>query len=250
MEGFIIMKEEEDMSNIFPECSDCVVQGLCKFYSGECIPKSKSSCSTLHRISLGLKLSNIPKQYYKANRSFYVQDDNNKHAYERVEPYFNDIISTVEKGTNIVFFGNCYGTGKTFHASLLLNHYIYNACQTDKFDFETPVGMFVVYPELIDDLRYLNNDYEVQMKMHAIKNVPLLLLDDIGAGTMSDFAREQTYLIINQRYNNGLSTIITANYTPNELVQDHMLGARIVSRIFNNCIPIKLEGSDRRLSIL
>ncbi|QOS98913.1 ATP-binding protein [Brevibacterium sp. JNUCC-42] len=167
--------------------------------------------------------------------------------YVRLKSHLEDIVASINKGTNFFFYGGATGTGKTFHGTMVLNHFIYKSCQTDRMDFETPLGLFVSYPEWVDTLRLRYRGDDVVNQSDHIKHVPLLLLDDLGAGKLSDYAREQTYLLLNHRYNHRLSTVITSNYGLNELSMADMLGSRSVSRISKNVEGGELTGTDHRL---
>ncbi|WP_051925425.1 ATP-binding protein, partial [Brevibacillus borstelensis] len=203
---------------------------------------------TQFRLMYALKLSQIPIEYFNANLYHYKRNSDNEAVYERLKPHLENIVASIDKGTNFFFYGGATGTGKTFHGAMVLNHFIYKTCVTSRMDFETPLGLFVSYPEWVDTLRlrYRGEDDENRQFEH-IKQVPLLLLDDVGAGKLSDYAREQTYMLLNHRCNNRLSTIITSNYGLNELSLADMLGSRSVSRISKNVVGGELSGTDRRL---
>ena len=59
--------------------------------------------------------------------------------------------------------------------------------------------------------------------------VDLLHIDDLGAEHRTDWVLEQLYSIINARYEDERSTLITSNLGPDELAEQ--LGERIVSRL-------------------
>lgn len=79
----------------------------------------------------------------------------------------------------------------------------------------------------------------------------LLVLDDLGRGSRTDWATERIYTLVNHRSANGLPTIITSNYDLGELAS--MLSAdrkgmeAIASRIAGMCKGVKMNGDDRRL---
>ena len=206
----------------------------------------RSWCNSHFRIAKALELSDIPKRLQNANLYNYEVDEDNKEVYERIKPYIERIDAVVDEGKSFFFNSPTTGNGKTFHGAMFLNHYIYRVAGTEKFDFENPLALYVDYVKLIDILRYEDDKEAVFRLMQKIMNVPLLMLDDIGAGTMSDFAREQTFIIINARYENELSTISTSNLSLKELASDKHLGKRIVSRLCNNCVITKLSGADKR----
>lgn len=229
---------------VYKDCKDCIAKPFCKIYKGEVKRKPYPDwCNAKFRLYKALELSKIPKEYINANIYNYDVDDNNKNVFEKIKKYVDDIVSFVENGYNLYIYGNNFGIGKTFTAAVLLNHYIYKICLTDKFDFENPPALFVSHPELIVSLRNFESE-ETEIILNEVKSVPLLLLDDIGEGIIREYAREQTYLLLNYRFNNNLSTIITTNYPPKQLAE--ILGESCVSRILHNCGGLSLKGEDKR----
>lgn len=232
----------------YEECINCVATKFCKLYKGEIKKTSRLDwCNAHFRLEKAIELSDIPPEYKEANIYNSIPFESNKDIYSKIYRYISDIVNFVDKGYNALFYGDKPGTGKTYSGVMLLNHYIYKICLTDRFDFENPLALFVDYAELMDEIRYSDDGDYINNMVERIKNVPLLLLDDVGAGTMSDFVREQTFLIINYRFNHNLSTIITTNYTVNNLPQENVLGKRITSRILNKCIGFEFKGVDRRV---
>lgn len=234
--------------NPFQECNDCLAKKWCKIYSGEVDKGYKSWCSAKFRLEAALKLSNIPKAYMNANIYNTSQEGMGKESLAVLDEYVEDILDVVKSGTNFFFFGESPGTGKTHLAMVLLNQFIYKSCVTSMFDFENPLGLFVVHADLMDDLRYRRAEDYVQSNLEMVMTAPLLVLDDVGSGTSSPFTRDQTYQIINNRVNNGLSTIYTSNLSLASLGHHEVLGARTVSRITQNCIWTLVNGVDRRIA--
>lgn len=232
----------------YEECIDCVAIKFCKIYNNEVKkPFLSKSCNVKFRLYKALELSCIPPEYINSNIYNSKIDDYNNENYKKLSLYVDNILKFVKEGNNGFFYGSMSGTGKTYAGAVLLNHFIYKQCLTDLFDFENPLALFVDYVELMDDLRYSSDNDKLEYKVNKIKNVPFLMLDDVGAGTMSDFVREQTYIIINYRFNHKLSTLITTNYLISDLASDNLLGKRIVSRILNRCIGMEFKGKDRRI---
>ncbi len=232
---------------MYEDCKDCIATKWCKIYKGEVQGSKNPWCSAKYRLEEALKLSRIPKIYIEANIYNYDVDKDNQENYKIIKKVVDNIIETVEGGTNFFFYGASPGTGKTFNASVIINHYIYKSCLTSRFDFENPLGLYIVYADLIDDLRYRRDQDYVQNTLRLINQVPLLLIDDVGSGSNSDFSREQTYIIMNNRINNGLSTIYTSNLSIIELKKSDNLGSRNVSRLLNNTIGLEFKGDDRRV---
>ncbi|MFJ3791523.1 ATP-binding protein [Kitasatospora sp. NPDC090091] len=78
----------------------------------------------------------------------------------------------------------------------------------------------------------------------AYSRVPLLLLDDLGAAKSSEFVEEQTYRLINRRYNHCLPTLITTNLQIRDLKA--YLGDRVTSRLAEMTTRVEFEPVDRR----
>ncbi len=75
--------------------------------------------------------------------------------------------------------------------------------------------------------------------------VDILLFDDFGTEKITDWSLQIFYLILNRRYEEELTTIISSNYPQCDLAD--YVGDRITSRIVGMCSPMKLKGKDRRI---
>lgn len=134
------------------------------------------------------------------------------------------------------------GTGKSYTASALAIKAI-----------EESIGYvsFRSVKSLFDHIREYDpfnpNDYSRAI----IENASLLVIDDAGKESMTDWKFEQLFGLINHRYEHGLTTIITSNYSLSELAQkwgNDANGQAIVSRIYEMCEVIVKTGDDKRLS--
>lgn len=74
----------------------------------------------------------------------------------------------------------------------------------------------------------------------------LLIIDDLGAEKLTDFVRQITYFLINEREQYERDTIITSNFSLGEI--DAQIDKRISSRIVGMCEVLKFKGKDRRLN--
>jgi DNA replication protein DnaC len=231
--------------NPYKECDRCHAYYLCSIYQKETAKKNMTFCDNNFFVARNCKLAEIPIRCRGSNTGNFRKD--NKALYDKVIDLATNIIEGVDKGTNIVITGAC-GTGKTFLACTLLNQYLVKTSVIKgRFDYETPTGMFLSYSDFIDSLRWKRDDKELDMdsKFDLACSVPLLVMDDIGSGKITDYSAEQTFILINRRYNNMLSTIITSN-SLDELKT--FLGERSLSRITEGSITFKLnESTDKRL---
>jgi DNA replication protein DnaC len=74
--------------------------------------------------------------------------------------------------------------------------------------------------------------------------VDLLHVDDVGAERTSPWVLEQLYSLINARYEDERSLVITTNIAPEALPDQ--IGGRTVSRLTEMCEQIPLYGDDLR----
>ncbi|WP_316527536.1 ATP-binding protein [Kitasatospora brasiliensis] len=88
------------------------------------------------------------------------------------------------------------------------------------------------------------SDTDAERVLAAYSRVPLLILDDLGAAKSSEFVEEQTYRLINRRYNHLLPTLITSNLPIKDLRT--CLGDRVTSRLAQMTTRVSFEPVDRR----
>ena len=87
-------------------------------------------------------------------------------------------------------------------------------------------------------------------------SVGVLVIDDIGKGTLKAWAVEMLYRIVNARYESCLPTIVTSNYGGAHLRRrlaaagDETAASAIVSRLAAMCTPVTYTGRDGRLDLL
>lgn len=118
------------------------------------------------------------------------------------------------------------GSGKTFLACAIANVVLERGGEV----------LFLVVPDFLDRLRatYDGHDGLTEMDLiEAAKEVPLLILDDLGAHQYSDWARQKIYSILNYRLNHQLPVVVTTNLHL-DMLAEH-LGQRTVSRLFQLC---------------
>lgn len=128
-----------------------------------------------------------------------------------------------------------FGTGKTglaasaFRVRLLL----------------VPGGLFITTPDLLAKIRATYKDGgDEDALIKRVKEVPLLVLDDIGAEKITDWVLETFFRIINTRHNERRATILTSNLTPKQL--DQHLGDRLMWRIVQRADVIAIKGPNLR----
>jgi DNA replication protein DnaC len=102
-----------------------------------------------------------------------------------------------------------YGCGKTHLAAAIANFAVGLGVPT----------LFLTVPDLLDSLRfaYGAEDTTFEERFDEIRNARLLVLDDFGTQNATGWAQEKLFQIINYRYINKLSTVITTNLSLDEI---------------------------------
>jgi DNA replication protein DnaC len=75
--------------------------------------------------------------------------------------------------------------------------------------------------------------------------VDLLHVDDVGAERTNEWVLEELYSIVNSRYEEQRSIVITTNIDDHDALCEQ-IGARTVSRLTEMCQEMLLSGEDRR----
>ena len=86
--------------------------------------------------------------------------------------------------------------------------------------------------------------------MELYSNVDMLIIDDFGSETISKWALEKLYRIINNRYENELPIVITTRYTREELmeeiaIENRKLAEEVIQILYKMCYGISLIKNDR-----
>ncbi len=113
-------------------------------------------------------------------------------------------------------------------------------------------GFSVVYDSVQNIITDFENDKfksgygHHESKSEKYMTADLLIMDDLGTEFFSQFSLSCIYNIINTRQNKGLSTVISTNLSPKELVEKYE--ARITSRLNGSETELlKFEGIDHRI---
>jgi DNA replication protein DnaC len=97
-----------------------------------------------------------------------------------------------------------YGCGKTHLAAAIANQQI----------TEGRLALFVVVPDLLDHLRATYSPHSAvryDERFDQVRNAPLLILDDLGTQSSTEWAQEKLFQLFNYRYNTRLPTVVTSN---------------------------------------
>lgn len=172
------------------------------------------------------------------NWSFDKADGSNDKLMNAARKYAENFDEFRKNGKGLLLFGTV-GTGKTYAAACIANALIDKGVPVLMTNFariaNTVGGMWEGKQEYYDSL----NRY------------PLLILDDLAAERKTEYMSEIVFNVIDSRYRAGLPLIVTTNLTSEELKHPSDISyQRTFSRLLEMCLPVKVEGKDKRLEKL
>lgn len=219
------------------------------------------------RATRAMERARIPARYEHCDFESYVPDladgktwteehvHSLAHAKLLTQAFVRDYPGAAEKG--LLFLGPS-GVGKTHLAVAALKELLRRG----------HAGLFCDYRELLKEIQASYNPASESTEMgvlEPVRNVEILVLDDLGASKPSAWVLDIIGLVLNTRYNERRVTILTANYfdeaPANEppaklpggqrvMVKDDTLadriGARMRSRLYEMCRTVEVSAPDFR----
>src|SRR5271157_1913834 len=242
-------------------CKICDGLGLVRVVNAQGQWVSRAcECQEMEREERRLAAAEIPERY----RQYTL--DGFQPAFRGADASLSRALLTARKfveaypvdtaGKGLLFTGSI-GVGKTHLAVGVLRRLV----------VERGVqGLFCDYREL---LKSIQNSYNPQVQttelelLQPVFAAEVLVLDDLGAQKPNEWVWDTVALILNTRYNDKQTTIITTNY-PNlpagkgakndaeraarEQTLGDRIGDRMRSRLAEMCIRIEMDGQDCRQS--
>jgi DNA replication protein DnaC len=192
----------------------------------------------VNRAVSGRMGSGIPKRFRGVSFERKPVCDLNPAVLRHVRSFIRDIDERLESGDGLWFHGDV-GTGKTSLAMLVSKA----ALESDH-----SVAIYSV-PRLIAEIRNTydrDSDDSYDRLFRRLCAVDLLHLDDLGAERTTDWVLEQLYSIVNERWQDRRSIVVTTNITNRDELETQ-IGQRTVSRLWEICDdPIPIMGPDLR----
>ncbi len=218
-------------------------------------------CQEQEREERRLAAAHIPERYRHCTL------DSFDSSYRGADPTLGTALMTARRfadsypvetaGRGILFVGSI-GVGKTHLATGILH----------RLSRERGVrGLFCDYRELLKNIQHSYNPQVATTEMEVLRPVysaEVLILDDLGAQKPNEWSWDIVALILNTRYNEKLSTIITTNYpdlpagsgelsdaqrAAREPTLGDRIGDRMRSRLAEMCVRVPMTGSDFRQTV-
>lgn len=117
---------------------------------------------------------------------------------------FNTCVEYAYEPHGWIILSGTYGCGKTHLAAAIANA---------RIEVGEP-AVFMVVPDLLDYLRGAyspNSEVSFDSVFDQLRNTHLLILDDFGSQSSTQWAQEKLFQLLNHRFNMRLPTVITTN---------------------------------------
>ena len=203
---------------------DCIYKEYCGLFGSD---SCSTSCIRYKEIKYLLEHSLIPKSRQVIQKMSIPNTD--REEYATLDKISRNMNTFVERGMNLVIWSENVGNGKTSWAIKLILAYFDKIWAGNGLK---PRAMFINIPEYLNRVKAsMNfNDDGLEEIQSNIKDIDLLVLDDIGATRMSEYDLSLLNSIIDSRYLNSKSTIYTTNLSQEQLKP--IIGIRLCDRMF------------------
>lgn len=217
--------------------SACWYRDVCNNYNNDA--ECNDCCIRYMEMWHLINYSGLPKKLQRPAKLYPDKVDLDSFRY--LNSFKEEITEFVEAGVNLFLCSSNCGNGKTTWAAKFLLSYFDDVWNGNGF---VPRGKFVYVPDFLNEVKQnLQNSEVLESTANLLKNLDLVVWDDIAIRRLTNF--EQSYLtaIIDYRQNEVKSNIFTSNVLPNELEAN--VGSRLSSRLCCDEIVI-LKGQDMR----
>ena len=176
-------------------------------------------------------------------KNVYKDDSKRIEIIKKIKEFYDNY----KKGKTFkgIYLSGSFGSGKTYLIAALFN-------ELAKYNYQSAI---IYFPEFLRKIKAsFNSNYDELFD--TVKNIPLLLIDDIGAEKLTDWARDEILgSILQFRMDNKLATFFTSNLDLKELENhlqittsssDKVKARRIMERIKFLASEVTLIGVNRR----
>lgn len=186
----------------------------------------------------------IPARFKNKKLSDYEFETGDKAAFDAITMWGTNIDEHLSNGMGLYIYGPT-GVGKTHLAQGVLTRIL---------NKHTYSGIFITadrYTDMIYD--EMRNDGELpepysdpNLLKYMRRTFDILVLDGLGSErATTEFARNALISLIDNRYEESLTTVITSILPPQELSRTY--GKRLNSLLQESCFFIKVDGKDHRM---
>jgi DNA replication protein DnaC len=201
-------------------------------YDCRCRPQRIAQAKARHLSAV------IPRRYRDVSFDRPPVTDIDVHVVTAARRYVDTIDAQLDAGRGLWFMGPV-GTGKTTLAMLVSNA----ALKAGR-----SVAIYSL-PRLLNEIRDTHRAERSHVDLlDRLTAVDLLHIDDVGAERTNEWVLEELYSIVNARYEDERSVVITTNILDREALCEQ-ISERTVSRLTEMCDELPLLGHDRRMDL-
>jgi DNA replication protein DnaC len=243
-------------------CTICNGIGLVRVMSSSGLWVSRAcECQEMEREERRLNAARIPERYRHYTLDGYETAfrgaDSSLGRAHLTARKFVDAYPVDTAGKGLLFTGSI-GVGKTHLAVGVLRRLVQE---------RGAHGLFCDFRELLKNIQNSYNPQVSTTELELLKPVfaaEVLVLDDLGAQKPSGWVEDTVALILNSRYNEKQTTIITTNYADlpaasgnltdveraaREQTLGDRIGDRMRSRLAEMCVRVEMTGKDFRETV-
>ncbi|KAB7668023.1 primosomal protein DnaI [Bacillus sp. B1-b2] len=187
----------------------------------------------------------VPKDILEASFSQVDLDDQRMEAVDAAIQFVEQY-KEGQRQKGLFLYGD-FGVGKSYILGAIAN----------ELSLKQVSSMIVYVPELFREMKSSIADSTLNEKIEGIKREPILMLDDIGAETMSSWIRDEVLgPILQFRMLENLPTLFTSNFDFYGLEhhltysqrgeEEKMKAMRVMERIRYLATPVHVKGNNKR----
>lgn len=222
---------------------------------------TECECRQAERAQLLLRRAEIPKRYEHCTLDNYELDFVTDPVLPAAKAMASNFVREYPVGTDgkgLLLVGSI-GVGKTHLAVGMLRELI---------SIKGIRGLFCDYRELLKEVQHSYNSQVLTTELAVLDPVfkaEVLVLDELGAAKPTEWVWDTVAHILNTRYNDKLTTIITTNYPDlaagagggttvaaranREETLGDRIGERMRSRLAEMCVVVEMRGEDFRRNV-
>ncbi|MBF7122944.1 primosomal protein DnaI [Pediococcus pentosaceus] len=166
-----------------------------------------------HRKAL-VKSISMPKLIRHASLEGYYQEPERTDALAKTLAFVNEYLERPQDWHKGLYLTGSFGVGKTYLMGAMGNALADEGYSTT----------IVHFPSLAVELKNaIGSSNTIQTKIDAIKKAPILVIDDIGADSISSWIRDDVLgVILEYRMQEELPTFFTSNFSMDQLEREHL----------------------------
>lgn len=205
-------------------------------------------CSGYQLLNIQYQEAEMPRKYqYMQDNILVAETEDEQMYYKWLHKWKDNVLENVEEGKSIWISSPTAGNGKTSWSCNIMGEYFQQLARNLEMSNR---GLFVSAFDLAQRLKVSFKDdaimQEVQSKIERMRDIELLILDDMFVTTYTDYLYDTFAEIIHHRYHMGKSTICTSNKHPEDLFNENLMDERLYSRITDMFDVIEFDGRCRR----